>query len=70
MRLHGEAVAGYRDENGVLHAVSPTCTHLACRVNFNSAERSWDCPCHGSRFAVDGAVLEGPAADDLATETI
>lgn len=55
----------YRDEDGTLHAVSLRCTHLGCLVRFNSAERSWDCPCHGSRFAVDGSVLEGPAVRPL-----
>jgi glycine/D-amino acid oxidase-like deaminating enzyme/nitrite reductase/ring-hydroxylating ferredoxin subunit len=51
----------YRDHDGVLHAVSLRCTHLGCLVRFNAAETSWDCPCHGSRFDVDGGVLEGPA---------
>ncbi|MCZ4492771.1 MAG: puuB 4, partial [Conexibacter sp.] len=46
-------------------AVSPVCTHLGCQVNFNRAERSWDCPCHGSRYAVDGSVLQGPAVHRL-----
>jgi nitrite reductase/ring-hydroxylating ferredoxin subunit len=55
----------YRDEAGDLHAVSLRCTHLGCLVRFNAAERSWDCPCHGSRFDVDGAVLEGPAVRPL-----
>jgi glycine/D-amino acid oxidase-like deaminating enzyme/nitrite reductase/ring-hydroxylating ferredoxin subunit len=55
----------YRDENGLLHAVSLRCTHLGCLLRFNSAERSWDCPCHGSRFDVDGGVLEGPAVEPL-----
>ena len=55
----------YRDERGGLHAVSVRCTHLGCLVRFTAAERSWDCPCHGSRFDVDGAVLEGPATDPL-----
>ena len=64
--LDGDTVAGFRDDDGTLHAVSPTCTHLGCRVAFNTAERSWDCPCHGSRFDVDGSVLEGPAVRDLA----
>jgi glycine/D-amino acid oxidase-like deaminating enzyme/nitrite reductase/ring-hydroxylating ferredoxin subunit len=64
-RLHGERVAAYRDEDGTLHAVSPTCTHLGCQVNFNAAERTWDCPCHGSRFAPDGTVLQGPAVHRL-----
>jgi len=58
--------ATYRDGDGTLHAVSPTCTHLGCEVRFNPAERSWDCPCHGSRFDVDGNVLEGPAVKPLA----
>jgi glycine/D-amino acid oxidase-like deaminating enzyme/nitrite reductase/ring-hydroxylating ferredoxin subunit len=55
----------YRDEEGQLHAVSLRCTHLGCLLRFNGAERSWDCPCHGSRFDVDGAVLEGPAVKPL-----
>jgi Rieske Fe-S protein len=55
----------YRDDQGDLHAVSLRCTHLGCLLRFNAAERSWDCPCHGSRFDVDGAVLEGPAVNPL-----
>jgi len=55
----------YRDEDGVVHAVSLRCTHLGCLLRFNGAETSWDCPCHGSRFDVDGAVLEGPAVKPL-----
>jgi glycine/D-amino acid oxidase-like deaminating enzyme/nitrite reductase/ring-hydroxylating ferredoxin subunit len=61
----GEKVAAYRDEDGTLVAVSARCSHLGCQVNWNSAERSWDCPCHGSRFAPDGRVLEGPAVHAL-----
>jgi Rieske Fe-S protein len=55
----------YRDPGGAVHAVSLRCTHLGCLLRFNAAERSWDCPCHGSRFDVDGSVLEGPAVDPL-----
>jgi glycine/D-amino acid oxidase-like deaminating enzyme/nitrite reductase/ring-hydroxylating ferredoxin subunit len=55
----------YRDNDGTLHGVSLRCTHLGCLVRFNAAETSWDCPCHGSRFDVDGTVLEGPAARPL-----
>jgi glycine/D-amino acid oxidase-like deaminating enzyme/nitrite reductase/ring-hydroxylating ferredoxin subunit len=55
----------YRDERGNPHAVSLRCTHLGCLLRFNAAERSWDCPCHGSRFDIDGAVLEGPAVSPL-----
>ena len=62
----GTGKAGvYRDEAGGVHGVSLRCTHLGCLVRFNAAERSWDCPCHGSRFDVDGAVLEGPATKPL-----
>jgi glycine/D-amino acid oxidase-like deaminating enzyme/nitrite reductase/ring-hydroxylating ferredoxin subunit len=60
----------YRDDQGALHAVSLRCTHLGCLLRFNSAERSWDCPCHGSRFDVDGTVLEGPATRALPTKEI
>jgi glycine/D-amino acid oxidase-like deaminating enzyme/nitrite reductase/ring-hydroxylating ferredoxin subunit len=65
VRHDGEKVAAYRDEHGVLIAVSPRCTHLGCQVVWNRAERSWDCPCHGSRFAPGGEVLEGPAVHRL-----
>ncbi len=63
--VEGRRVAAYRDEAGTLHAVSPVCTHMACTVTWNTAETSWDCPCHGSRFTPDGAVIQGPAVDDL-----
>ncbi|WP_114905876.1 FAD-dependent oxidoreductase [Ornithinimicrobium murale] len=59
------AVASYRDEDGLLHEVSANCTHLGCVVQFNNAERTWDCPCHGSRFSINGNVLNGPATDPL-----
>jgi glycine/D-amino acid oxidase-like deaminating enzyme len=62
----GRQVALARDDAGHAHAVSARCTHLGCIVSYNDAERSWDCPCHGSRFAVDGDVLEGPAVRPLA----
>jgi glycine/D-amino acid oxidase-like deaminating enzyme/nitrite reductase/ring-hydroxylating ferredoxin subunit len=60
-RLNGKRCAVYRDPAGQLTAVSATCTHLGCLVHFNDAETAWECPCHGSRFAVDGTVLQGPA---------
>jgi glycine/D-amino acid oxidase-like deaminating enzyme/nitrite reductase/ring-hydroxylating ferredoxin subunit len=65
IRHAGETVAAYRDADGSVAAVSPVCTHMGCHVTFNAAERSWDCPCHGSRFALDGSVLEGPAVHRL-----
>ena len=58
-------VAVYRDESGERHAVSARCTHLGCIVSWNAAERTWDCPCHGSRFDVDGRVVQGPAVNPL-----
>jgi glycine/D-amino acid oxidase-like deaminating enzyme/nitrite reductase/ring-hydroxylating ferredoxin subunit len=61
----GEKVAGHRRDDGTLVAVSRTCTHLGCQVSWNPAERSWDCPCHGSRFSPDGDVLHGPAVHRL-----
>jgi glycine/D-amino acid oxidase-like deaminating enzyme/nitrite reductase/ring-hydroxylating ferredoxin subunit len=63
--LAGDKVAAFKDDEGTLHCVSPTCTHLGCQVAFNTAERTWDCPCHGSRFDVDGHVLQAPAVKDL-----
>jgi glycine/D-amino acid oxidase-like deaminating enzyme/nitrite reductase/ring-hydroxylating ferredoxin subunit len=54
-------IACYRDERGVLHARSAVCPHLGCIVAWNGAEKTWDCPCHGSRFAATGEVVDGPA---------
>ena len=50
---------------GEQHAVSPNCTHMGCLVAFNGVEKAWECPCHGSRFGLDGAVLQGPATKPL-----
>ena len=61
LRVGVERCAVYRDDAGAVHAVSARCTHLGCLVHFNDAERAWECPCHGSRFAVDGSVIQGPA---------
>jgi glycine/D-amino acid oxidase-like deaminating enzyme/nitrite reductase/ring-hydroxylating ferredoxin subunit len=63
--VNGSDHAVSRDSSGHLHAVSPTCTHMGCTVAWNEAESTWDCPCHGSRFAVDGRVLHGPALHPL-----
>ncbi|HSL70559.1 MAG TPA: FAD-dependent oxidoreductase [Longimicrobiales bacterium] len=62
---NGKRVAAYRDAAGVLHERSAVCTHLKCVVHWNSLEKSWDCPCHGSRFDPYGAVLNGPAISEL-----
>ncbi|MFJ4205080.1 FAD-dependent oxidoreductase [Streptomyces sviceus] len=65
VRVNGDRLAVYRDDDGNLHAVSPRCTHLGCLVSFNGAEDAWECPCHGSRFATDGKVIQGPATKPL-----
>jgi glycine/D-amino acid oxidase-like deaminating enzyme/nitrite reductase/ring-hydroxylating ferredoxin subunit len=65
VRVGAERLAVYRDEDGHRHAVSARCTHLGCLVSFNSAERAWECPCHGSRFGIEGEVLQGPAVRPL-----
>jgi glycine/D-amino acid oxidase-like deaminating enzyme/nitrite reductase/ring-hydroxylating ferredoxin subunit len=61
IEAEGESCAAWRAPDGELFAVSPVCTHLGCKVHWNSVETSWDCPCHGSRFRPDGTVIEGPA---------
>ncbi|MEI6949088.1 FAD-dependent oxidoreductase [Paraflavisolibacter sp. H34] len=65
VKYDGESIALYKEENGRLHAVNPVCTHAKCLVDWNRAEKSWDCPCHGSRFSPDGEVLTGPARQGL-----
>lgn len=66
VEAEGETLAAYRAPGGELFAVSNVCTHLGCKVHWNSVETSWDCPCHGSRFRPDGTVIEGPALAPLA----
>jgi glycine/D-amino acid oxidase-like deaminating enzyme/nitrite reductase/ring-hydroxylating ferredoxin subunit len=61
----GHSVGAYRDPAQQVHAVSITCTHMGCRLNWNNGDTSWDCPCHGSRFDVDGSILDGPAVTPL-----
>ncbi|MEU9350960.1 FAD-dependent oxidoreductase [Streptomyces griseoloalbus] len=65
VRAEGGRLAVYRDDDGTLHAVSARCTHMGCLVDFNSAERAWECPCHGSRFDTNGKVIQGPATQPL-----
>ena len=65
-KIDGSNVAAFRDEQGRIHAVSAVCTHLGCLVGWNETDRSWDCPCHGSRFDCEGGVLHGPAVKPLA----
>ncbi|WP_438802441.1 Rieske 2Fe-2S domain-containing protein [Fischerella thermalis] len=65
LTIDGKKIAAHRDPQGKLHTISATCTHLGCIVNWNSAEKSWDCPCHVGRFDCDGKVLHGPPVKDL-----
>lgn len=65
VQFEGHTLALYKDENQVLHAVNSACTHIKCTVGWNSTEKTWDCPCHGSRFSYDGQLLNAPARADL-----
>lgn len=67
VRVGTSLLAVYRDAEGGLTSLSAACTHLGCAVHWNSGEKSWDCPCHGSRFATGGEVLHGPAKLPLAS---
>ena len=65
VKYEGHSIALHKDESGNFHALNPSCTHLHCSVAWNNAEKSWDCPCHGARYSLDGEVLTGPASKDL-----
>ncbi|GAA4432326.1 FAD-dependent oxidoreductase [Ravibacter arvi] len=61
----GKSLAIYKSETGKIYAVNAVCPHFGCKVSWNNTERSWDCPCHGSRFSFDGSLLTGPALSGL-----
>jgi Rieske Fe-S protein len=65
LKLNGHKTAAYRDKDGKVSLCSPVCTHLKCIVHWNAADRTWDCPCHGSRFKPTGEVYSGPAEAPL-----
>lgn len=65
LRIDGKAQAVYRDRDGTMNAYKGHCTHLGCPLEYNAVEKSFDCSCHGSRFATDGTVIEGPARKPL-----
>lgn len=63
--VHGQKAAVYKSEDGHVFVVSPRCPHLGCQLEWNPDEKSWDCPCHGSRFHIDGTLISGPAQQHL-----
>src|SRR5215213_735622 len=65
LKIDGANVAAFKDEDGNVHAVSATCSHMGCLVGWNETDRTWDCPCHGSRFELSGDVIHGPATKPL-----
>lgn len=65
VEIENKKYGAYRDENDALHIVSSECTHLQCTIRWNNTEKSWDCPCHGSRFTYEGKVMNGPANKPL-----
>jgi len=65
IRAGTKQCAVHRDDEGELHTLSARCTHLGCIVDWNPADRAWECPCHGSRFAGDGTLVQGPATTGL-----
>lgn len=65
VKKYGKKIAVYRDEDGEFHYFSARCPHLGCLLTWNQEEKSWDCPCHGSRFSADGHLINGPAAKDM-----
>jgi nucleotide-binding universal stress UspA family protein len=70
VRADGQRVAAYRDEDGSVITLSPRCTHMGCTVDWNDAEKTWDCPCHGSRYSHEGEVIRGPATNPLAKQDL
>lgn len=65
VEIAGERVAAYRDHDGVLHTLDPSCRHMGCIVSWNDAEKTWDCPCHGSRYYAEGGVIDSPTVYGL-----
>lgn len=65
VKYEGESYAIYKESKGKVHLLKSTCPHAKCEVRWNGAELSWDCPCHGSRFGIDGKVLTAPSVKDL-----
>lgn len=65
IEINNEKIGIYKNANGKIYAVKPICTHLGCLLSWNDVDKTWDCPCHGSRFNFDGKSLYDPAFKDL-----
>ena len=64
VEINGERAGAFRGDDGLLYVINTTCTHMGCETNWNTAEHTWDCPCHGSRFSPQGRIIEGPAVKE------
>ena len=67
-RCDGKEIAIYKDNEGVEHKVYTKCPHMGCRLNFNQVEKTWDCPCHASRYDIDGRVISGPSNYEISVD--
>ena len=65
VEIKGKKVGVYRNEKGEIYVVKPYCTHLGCELSWNNLEKTWDCPCHGSRFTYEGKSIYAPSIKDL-----
>lgn len=65
VEVNSQEVAVYKNEEGEILKMSPLCPHQGCTVEWNQSQKTWDCPCHGARFAADGKLMQGPATRDL-----
>lgn len=63
--INGEKIGVYRDKNNTIYEIKPVCSHLGCELSFNNLDKTWDCPCHGSKFSYDGKCIYGPSVGDL-----
>ena len=67
-KIDGREIAIYKDDKGVEHKVYTKCPHMGCSLLFNQKELTWDCPCHASRFDIDGKCISGPSNDDISVD--
>ena len=70
VKINGENIGIYKDSDGKIYAVKPNCTHLGCLLSWNNLDKTWDCPCHGSRFDYKGRIIYEPAIKDLESNTL